>query len=545
MRPTRSTRSGCASSGAIRRATRSAQSRSDGRLYALGSDQGTVRALDLRTGDVRRFNGRHESPVKRLAFTPDHRTLVTTSEDGGVLVVDVANGAVRERLEGHTGETYGLALSTSGATAYTAALDGRTIFWDIAGTRRLATPFTTGAPFVTEKDEFPKELAIAPDGRSLAIAQVNGHVDLYSTGSMRRERTVRALRQSAAVDVSPDGHTLAVAGEKGQADVFDARTLRPIGELKGMRSNSQAVTFSPDGKLVAAGELGSSTPDGAGGRVHVWDTQRQAGTGAARVSFPLASPSLAFSPDGGLLAAAGIVRPTEVREVVSGKLVARLPTSTDSRSVAFSPDGRLLAIGQYDGRSQLFSTKTWKPSGRPTRGADGTHHLAGVLARRANIGHLERRWHRRALGRRYPQADRRSTPGHQPGRRVRLSHPRTGWAAAVRRVQPGSGAPLGSLAGGMEGTRLPCRRARADDARVARGTPGATFSARSAPTPATSRSPQAASSGGAGGRKSPRFGGASDRVATACGPPTWAGRRRQRLERGPVVLAVKSASPRS
>ena len=284
------------------------------------------------------------------AFTPDDRTLVTTSEDGGVLVWDVANGDVRERLEGHTGETYGLALSTSGATAYTAALDGRTIFWDIAGTRRLATPFTTGAPFVTEDDEFPKELAITPDGRSLAVAQVNGHVDLFSTRSMRRERTVKALRGfAAAVDVSPDGHTFAVSGEGGQLALLDARTLRPIGELKGMRSNSQAVTFSPDGKLVAAGELGSSTPDGAGGRVHVWDTQREAGAGAPRLSFRLASPSLAFSPDGHLLAAAGIEdrpRSARSRAASSSHGCERAPTAARWRSrptAVYSRSGKTTA----------------------------------------------------------------------------------------------------------------------------------------------------------------------------------------------------------
>ena len=347
----------------------------DGRLYALGAEDGTVRLLDLRSGAVRRLSGRHESVVLRLAFTPDGRTLVTTSEDGGVLVWDLERGEVRERLEGHTRNAYGLSLSTSGATAYTAALDGRTIIWDLAGDRRLARPFTTGAPFVVPDDEFPKELAVTPDGRSLAVAESNGRVDFLSTRTLLRERTVKALRGfAAAVDISRDGRTLAVAGEDGQLVLIDAGTGRKLSELVGMRNPSQTVSFSPDGKLVAAGDLGRPAPGGgvSGGRVHLWDARQPAGSsGRPRLSFRLSAPSLSFSPDGRLLAAAGIEDPTEVREVPSGRVVARLRTSDFGRSVAFSPDGRLLATGLFDGRTQLWSTETWKPIGRALEGQTG------------------------------------------------------------------------------------------------------------------------------------------------------------------------------
>jgi WD40 repeat protein len=247
--------------------------------------------------------------------------------------------------------------------------------WDLAGARRLARPFSTGAPFVVEDDEFPKELAITPDGGSLAVAQASGHVDFFDTRTLRRERTVKALPGfAAAVDVSRDGRTLAVTGEGGALRLFDARTLRPAGELPGMRSSSQAVTFSPDGRNIAAGELGVNAPGGggAGGRVHVWDAPRGADAPAdPRFSFRLVSPSLAFSPDGRQLAAAGIEEPSEIRDVASGKLVARLNTSEFARSVAFSPDGRLLAIGLYDGRIELWSTETWKQVGRPLEGQTG------------------------------------------------------------------------------------------------------------------------------------------------------------------------------
>jgi WD40 repeat protein len=78
--------------------------------------------------------------------------------------------------------------------------------------------------------------------------------------------------------------------------------------------------------------------------------------------------SVAFSPDGRMLAAAGRERPTEIRNARSGHLVARLRTADWGRSVAFSPDGSLVATGDWDGRAQLWSTEKWKPVGRPLEG---------------------------------------------------------------------------------------------------------------------------------------------------------------------------------
>jgi WD40 repeat protein len=43
--------------------------------------------------------------------------------------------------------------------------------------------------------------------------------------------------------------------------------------------------------------------------------------------------------------------------------------------VAFSPDGRSIVTGHYDGTAQLWSTKTWKPIGRPLEGHDDNRVL--------------------------------------------------------------------------------------------------------------------------------------------------------------------------
>jgi WD40 repeat protein/DNA-binding SARP family transcriptional activator len=345
----------------------------DGSAFALGSQSGHVRLLDLRSGRVRRFEGRHEGPVGSLRFTPDGRTLVTSGSDGVLIVWDVARGEIRGTLTGHAkGAVYGLLISPDGRTVYSGGHDKRAFAWDLTGDRSLVRPFAVARPFVRDDpDQLPRGLAISPNGRALALGNSDGTVDFLDAQSLRRRRSLRALRGFVgAIGYSHDGRLLAVAGERGQVTLWETGTLRPAGALSGLRTVVQALAFSPDDRRLAVAELGSEVVAGdplsvTGAGVRMWDVRSRAPT-APR--FETTAPSLAFSPDGSLLAAAGILRPTEVRDARSGRLVAKLPTPGDGRSVAFSPDGAYLATGHYDGTGQLWSTKTWKPVGRPLEG---------------------------------------------------------------------------------------------------------------------------------------------------------------------------------
>jgi WD40 repeat protein/DNA-binding SARP family transcriptional activator len=337
----------------------------DGRLFALGSEGGEVRLLDLRSGRSRPFRGRHKGPVRRMRFTPDGRTLVTSSDDGDVIVWDVERGETRDTFSGHSGEALGLDVSSDGRTLYSAALDARAIVWDLAGDRRLDRPFDAGRPFVAADDRYPKGLAISRDGRTVAIGQSDGTVDLVDAQTLERRGRLRALRgYAAAVAISPDGHLIAVTGEGGQLTLWDARTRRPAGELKGLRATSQALAFSPDGSLLAASEVNVKA-----GNVVVWNVRRRAVIGAYSTAGEAAA--LAFNPDGRLLAVTGTERRVEIREPRGGRLVARLATPDRGRSVAFSPDGTLLATGHFDGTILFWSTESWKPVGRVLEGHEG------------------------------------------------------------------------------------------------------------------------------------------------------------------------------
>jgi WD40 repeat protein len=155
----------------------------------------------------------------------------------------------------------------------------------------------------------------------------------------------------------------------GGVGVWDAASGRRLGPLlrapRGAMANNpytvQAVAFGA-GDLLAAAEVG--------GTVRVWDVGRRELAGPP-LRLPPFVLGLAFSPDGARLAIPfGAVLAkggdgVEVREVESGRRVARLPIAGEVRTVAFSPDGGLLAGGQLDGAALLWATDGWQHVGAP------------------------------------------------------------------------------------------------------------------------------------------------------------------------------------
>jgi WD40 repeat protein len=134
-------------------------------------------------------------------------------------------------------------------------------------------------------------------------------------------------------------------------------------ELPAQRSGAiYSLAFSPDGALLAAGDE----------RVRLW----RVADGALMQILP-AQPEvalvfgLAFAPDGATLAAGSGDNAVRLWRVADASLEYALvgpPTAGYVRSIAFSPDGRLLAAGMSESRA----VQVWHiPEGRLMRTPDG------------------------------------------------------------------------------------------------------------------------------------------------------------------------------
>jgi DNA-binding SARP family transcriptional activator/WD40 repeat protein len=354
-------------------AGQAALSPNDRTMLASGRD-GSVRFVNMATGDARRASGRHDGAVVESEFSADGRTAITAGEDGRLIAWDVGRASAGETLEGQGGQITGLAISRDSSTLYTTGLDGKVLIWDLAGSRRLGRPFKAGR----SNPEFPR-FALSSDGRLLALGQLDGTVELVDARTLRAVSAFRVTRGPVrGIGFVPRGRLLVVGGDDGFLALVDPGRGRIVRRLGGHNERILTPSFSADGRLMATASDVQGDP--ADGEVRLWALPSGMPVGA-----PLRYPAVgdvSLSPDGRTLAvthppAGGV----EIVDVAKRDARASLSGAETIWGLArFTPDGRYLVGGSYKGWARLWSAEEpgpfnlaspWKPASPPFSGHAG------------------------------------------------------------------------------------------------------------------------------------------------------------------------------
>lgn len=154
------------------------------------------------------------------------------------------------------------------------------------------------------------------------------------------------IRQIA---ISPEGKTIASGSIEGFVDLWEVSTGKQLRDFS-VRSRVESIAYSLDGQILATG--------GDDGKVRLW----QASTGTfirSLATYPFPVQSIAFSPDGTTLATSSWKKTVELWHVSTGQLLRTLTGHSDTvNAVVFSPDGKTLASGSYDGTIRLWNPTT-------------------------------------------------------------------------------------------------------------------------------------------------------------------------------------------
>jgi WD40 repeat protein/tetratricopeptide (TPR) repeat protein len=336
----------------------------DGRRLATTDGTRSIRICDTHSGKVL-FTIPQGGSNPTFSPKGDRVAAVTTAQE--ITLWDSAKGTKVLTLHGHSEGIRWIEFSPDGRRLASAHQDGAVRIWD-AVTGQLLRTFL-------EHKVLASSVAFSPDGAYLASSSYDGTVKIWALGTGLEVRTLQGhVGWIYRVVYSPDGRQLASAGWDQTVRIWEADTGREISTLRGHKSYVFDVAYSPLGHRLAA----------AAGVVKVWEIQSGQDALTLKNLSWLPTDSVAFSADGVKLAAGSRDGKVRVWDPLTGTPLRTLACRERwVRSVAFSPDGRLLAAAngspletETDGEIYVWEAAT----GREIRVLRGHHWCINCVA---------------------------------------------------------------------------------------------------------------------------------------------------------------------
>jgi WD40 repeat protein len=304
-------------------------------------------------------------------FARDGRRLEFPGVAGPTQVWDAAQGAPLRLIDRSTANGNQGSVIFSPTDQLLVAFNETGTYWDIGhGTVISTVTFATDFTYDTVNDAL-----FTPDGLTLigsASDQHPGQVRFWdaTTGALTRMLPAHAAGLTALA-LSRDGTLLATAGYEQPAPdggivpvmneikLWDVASSTLRATLQGHTDLIDSIAFSPDGTLLLSGDRYGlvrlwSVPDG--------QPVRDLATGPVPVigaEFNNFGASVAFSPDGTKVAAAGVdwtitsghTGVIAIWSTADGSLVGKLLSLADANlgAITWSPSGNLLSAGSAGG----------------------------------------------------------------------------------------------------------------------------------------------------------------------------------------------------
>src|SRR6478609_3115073 len=256
----------------------------DGQTAISGSFDSTAIRWSLTRNAAEQVLRFHADAVNAVVWLRDGRA-ATAGADGRIAIWTSGKAEPDAVLEGHSAPIVALAASPDGATLASASWDHTVRLWPLAG----------GAPRVLdEHTQNVNGVVFTADGRALISVSYDLSVRIWPLSGASTPTVVSMPTPLNAVAAASDGE-IAVGGADGKVYFLSASGAR-MGEVAAGPRPVISIAISPDGALVAAA--------GIGGTVAVID--RKARTLARTLVGPgLPVWSVAFLPDGRTLLTGG------------------------------------------------------------------------------------------------------------------------------------------------------------------------------------------------------------------------------------------------
>jgi WD40 repeat protein len=238
-------------------------------------------AQDLKIED----NGslRHPSVARSVAVTPDSQKAFVALNDGSVLAYSLKTRKPIAESFRIYGVLYDMAINPRGDRLAVVDGDKDVTILDAASLKVVTK--------VRLKDE-PEHVTFAPDGRSLYVAQSNGHLLKLKVSDLSTAKDIFPTEGSRVIALacSRDGKVVATSDREGQIKFWAADSLASVKTWKAHEQFVTALAFDPTGNSLVSG--------GGDSVLKVWKLADYSLVTESKEYHQQAILCIAFAPDG-------------------------------------------------------------------------------------------------------------------------------------------------------------------------------------------------------------------------------------------------------
>jgi WD40 repeat protein len=263
--------------------------------------------------------------LETVVFSPDGQRVASLSMDRRVRVIEAATGVVSAALA-HADGAMAIVFTQDGRLL-AARWEGEELHIVEAGTGEVVARCDRGEP------------AFSADGRFFMSAS-NDSVRVFETETCRQVAHFAGVTAASfVVAIAWGGESVAVA-----SDEVRVHRIVDDGEFKFATSNLRKIVFGRNSHSLATLSTSTGEVRFVGGKIG-W---------IEKFSYGSRLYTIAFSPDGTMMAAGAQDGTLLLFDLATGKTRQRFAHGAGVYGVTFSPDGRFVATACLDGTARLF-----------------------------------------------------------------------------------------------------------------------------------------------------------------------------------------------